>query len=93
MTLVTLAGLVDDVAGNEDSRGFQGHFAALLRGRLTTGMAKVLMVSGAPWRWRIWAGWPGLVEFGVLILAVNLFNQLDLRPGRALKSFCSWLPS
>jgi UDP-GlcNAc:undecaprenyl-phosphate GlcNAc-1-phosphate transferase len=88
LTLVTLAGLVDDVAGNEDSRGFRGHFAALLRGRLTTGMAKVLMVSGGALAVAdLGGGWPGLVEFGVLMLAVNLFNQLDLRPGRALKSF------
>lgn len=88
LTLVSLAGLVDDVAGNEDSRGFRGHFAALFRGQLTTGMAKVFIISGGALAVADWSqGWPGLVELGILVLAVNLFNQLDLRPGRALKSF------
>lgn len=88
LTLVSLAGLVDDAAGNHGSRGFRGHFAALFRGRLTTGMVKVLLISGGSLALISWPlVWISVVELGVLVLAVNLFNQLDLRPGRALKSF------
>ncbi len=87
LTLVSLAGLVDDAVGNKSSRGFRGHFAALFRGRLTTGMVKVVMVSGGALALADWlGGWAGIAEWGVLVLAVSLFNQLDLRPGRALKS-------
>src|SRR5690554_1020132 len=88
MTLVTLAGLVDDAVGNHRVRGFRGHFAALFRGELTSGMIKVFLVSGGA---LVLASqplnWQSPVKLGVLILAVNLFNQLDLRPGRALKAF------
>lgn len=88
LTVVSLAGLVDDIAGSSESRGFRGHFRALFHGQLTTGMLKVLIVSGAALavaNWRL--GWLAWVEIGVLVLSVNLFNQLDLRPGRALKCY------
>lgn len=38
-----LVGLLDDVAGSDDSRGFRGHLRALAGGRLTTGGAKLLV--------------------------------------------------
>lgn len=87
LTLVCLAGLVDDAFGNHESRGFRGHFGALFRGRLTTGMAKVLIVSLGAVLVSLPLSWQALLEAAVLILSVNLFNQLDLRPGRALKTF------
>lgn len=88
LTLVCLAGLVDDAAGNHENRGFRGHFSALLRGELTTGMAKVIIVTvGAAALAAVPLSGNALLKLGVLLLAVNLFNQLDLRPGRALKAF------
>lgn len=87
LTLVSLAGLLDDAAGSHSCRGFRGHIAALFQGRFTSGMAKVFIIGGgaivlsAPFRGQ------GLIKLGVLVLTVNLFNQLDLRPGRALKVF------
>ena len=36
-----LLGFIDDVLGGED-RGFRGHISALGRGRLTTGMLKLI---------------------------------------------------
>ncbi len=87
LTLVCLAGLVDDVFGDHESRGFRGHFRALFQGRLTTGMVKVLLVTLGALLISLPLNWLSLLEIGVLILAVNLFNQLDLRPGRALKAF------
>lgn len=87
LTLVCLAGLVDDAFGDHESRGFRGHFRALFQGRLTTGMAKVFLVTLGALLISLPLRWQSLLEIGVLILAVNLFNQLDLRPGRALKVF------
>jgi len=40
-------GLVDDALGSPDERGFGGHFSALAKGRLTTGMLKLLGISVA----------------------------------------------
>lgn len=86
-TLVVLAGLLDDAVGDHSSRGFRGHFRAFFQGSLTTGMVKVLLIAmGAlyvTWPWT----WFSPLDWLLLLLAVNFFNQLDLRPGRTLKVF------
>lgn len=87
LTSVCLAGLVDDVYGNQDYRGFRGHFRALFRGHLTTGLLKVLLVTQGAVLALLPFSWAALLQGWVLILSVNIFNQLDLRPGRALKAF------
>jgi UDP-GlcNAc:undecaprenyl-phosphate/decaprenyl-phosphate GlcNAc-1-phosphate transferase len=85
-------GLVDDVLGSEagQPRGWRGHFAALRAGRLSTGVVKAagalglaLLISADP---GIGAG-TYLLSVAVLVLATNLFNLVDLRPGRAGKLF------
>lgn len=71
-------------------RGWRGHAAAALRGELSTGALKAsgslglallamsyLHLSNLRW----------LLAAGVLVLATNVFNLLDLRPGRATKAF------
>jgi len=40
-------GVIDDSLGSADDRGFSGHLRALVRGRLTTGMLKLLGISAA----------------------------------------------
>jgi UDP-N-acetylmuramyl pentapeptide phosphotransferase/UDP-N-acetylglucosamine-1-phosphate transferase len=94
---VLALGLIDDafggaVAGAERPapRGLRGHGAALLRGELSTGALKAFGSVGlallamsslglSNGRW--------LLAAGVLVLATNVFNLLDLRPGRSAKSF------
>jgi UDP-GlcNAc:undecaprenyl-phosphate GlcNAc-1-phosphate transferase len=79
-----------DGRGGGVQRGWRGHGSALLRGELTTGALKAvgslglalfamsyLNVSDGRW----------LLAAGVLVLATNVFNLLDLRPGRAAKAF------
>jgi UDP-GlcNAc:undecaprenyl-phosphate GlcNAc-1-phosphate transferase len=85
-----LIGLLDDVLGSEGTRGFKGHMKEALRGRLTTGFLKALggfliaAAASAPFSRHIW----DLFLNGALIaLCANLFNLLDVRPGRALKVF------
>ncbi len=91
---VACLGLIDDTLGGARGeggtpRGWRGHGAAILRGELSTGMLKAtgslglaLLVASfdhmSTGRW--------LLAAGVLVLATNLFNLLDLRPGRSIKA-------
>ncbi len=98
---VIALGLVDDALGERagasgsgegraPARGWRGHGAALARGELSTGVLKAVgslglallatsMLGLSNGRW--------LLASGVLVLATNAFNLLDLRPGRAVKAF------
>jgi UDP-N-acetylmuramyl pentapeptide phosphotransferase/UDP-N-acetylglucosamine-1-phosphate transferase len=96
---VIALGLIDDTlaegASNGSSarpahRGWRGHGAAALRGELSTGTLKAVgslglalfamsYLSLSNWRW--------LLAAAVLVLATNVFNLLDLRPGRSTKAF------
>jgi UDP-GlcNAc:undecaprenyl-phosphate/decaprenyl-phosphate GlcNAc-1-phosphate transferase len=102
---VALLGLVDDTFGTRARdgraegmsrpsapRGLRGHGRALLRGELSTGAIKAggslglaLLVTGhagmSTGRW--------LLATAVLVLATNALNLLDLRPGRASKTFAA----
>jgi UDP-GlcNAc:undecaprenyl-phosphate/decaprenyl-phosphate GlcNAc-1-phosphate transferase len=86
---VALLGLIDDALGGA-SRGWRGHGAEVLRGGFSTGALKaggalalaLLVLSG-----RGWDAGRYLLAVAVVVLATNLFNLLDLRPGRAVKSF------
>jgi UDP-GlcNAc:undecaprenyl-phosphate GlcNAc-1-phosphate transferase len=99
-TGVLALGLIDDtlaprapLAGRDGGarlqRGWRGHGGALRRGELSTGVLKAagslglallamsyLDLSKARW----------LLAAGVLVLATNVFNLLDLRPGRSIKA-------
>ena len=89
---VAFLGLLDDLVGSEPSqpRGWRGHFGALGSGRLSTGVIKAvgtlglaLLIAADP---TTGAG-TYLLAAAVLVLATNVFNLLDLRPGRAGKAF------
>jgi UDP-N-acetylmuramyl pentapeptide phosphotransferase/UDP-N-acetylglucosamine-1-phosphate transferase len=89
---VVALGLLDDGFGSAagQPRGWRGHGGALLRGRLTTGGLKALGALGLALFATAGLGlsharW--LLAAGVLVLATNVFNLLDLRPGRSLKAF------
>jgi UDP-GlcNAc:undecaprenyl-phosphate GlcNAc-1-phosphate transferase len=95
---VLALGLVDDMlardtrgAGTRRVRGWRGHGAALARGELSTGAIKAFGSLGlALLATRVgFAGSNGrwLLATGVLVLTTNAFNLLDLRPGRAAKTF------
>jgi hypothetical protein len=89
---VAFLGFLDDSLGSGEvagaPRGWRGHARALRAGSLSTGAVKALgalalaayVVSG-----RGLESWRYLADVALLILATNLFNLLDLRPGRAEK--------
>ncbi len=90
---VAFLGFLDDSLGRGETtgapRGWRGHARALRAGSLSTGAVKALgalalaayVVSG-----RGLESWRYLADVVLLILATNLFNLLDLRPGRAEKA-------
>ncbi len=86
---VAFLGLVDDALGGEP-RGWRGHGRAARRGQLSTGALKAagslgLALYVADYLEPSTGRW--LVASGVIVLATNAFNLLDLRPGRATKVF------
>jgi UDP-GlcNAc:undecaprenyl-phosphate GlcNAc-1-phosphate transferase len=89
---IAFLGFLDDALGRGEAvaspRGWRGHWAALREGSLSTGAIKAIgalalaayVVSG-----RGLEDWRYLADVALLVLATNLFNLLDLRPGRAEK--------
>jgi hypothetical protein len=89
---IAFLGFLDDALGRGATaaapRGWRGHWTALRAGSLSTGAIKAIgalalaayVVSG-----RGLEDWRYLADVALLILATNLFNLLDLRPGRAEK--------
>lgn len=85
-----LLGLIDDVLGGSGDRGFTGHIRALWRGRLTTGLLKLVGGAGVA---LVVASAPGFItgkrviaDALLIALAANLVNLLDRAPGRAIKA-------
>jgi UDP-GlcNAc:undecaprenyl-phosphate/decaprenyl-phosphate GlcNAc-1-phosphate transferase len=89
---IAFLGFLDDALGQGEAtttpRGLRGHWAALREGSLSTGAIKAIgalalaayVVSG-----RGLEDWRYVADVALLVLATNLGNLLDLRPGRAEK--------
>ncbi len=85
---VAAAGLLDDLFGGTEDRGFRGHLGRLVRGRATTGLLKLVVgVAGGVVVALAIGGGVVRVAAGALLVAVatNLWNALDVRPGRSVK--------
>lgn len=95
-------GLVDDVFGTVEARGFRGHLRAMSRGRLTTGGLKLVGIGAtsavaalfasahsarAGSGDLVWLGATWVLATLAIGLTANLVNLTDLRPGRALKAY------
>lgn len=89
-SLVLGAGLVDDLTAT-GPRGIRAHLRSLAEGRVTSGIVKLVVIAGCsavavaavPAR-------TGIARVAGVVLvagAANLWNGLDVRPGRALKFF------
>jgi hypothetical protein len=99
---VALLGLLDDFVGSgvfgsqvagrgsqDPPRGWRGHFRAASGGGFSTGAVKAIGSLGLALFALSGQGRDTgeyLVGAGVLVLATNLFNLLDLRPGRSAKA-------
>jgi UDP-GlcNAc:undecaprenyl-phosphate/decaprenyl-phosphate GlcNAc-1-phosphate transferase len=86
---VAFLGLLDD-ALDAPARGWRGHGRALVRGELSTGALKAfgtLALAFAVLAQSAERGWSLVLSALLIAATTNLFNLLDLRPGRAAKSF------
>lgn len=87
-------GALDDLAGDGASKGLRGHLGAAARGRVTTGLVKVVGIGATGLVAAALADrhrddvrpLDTLVGGAVVAAAANMANLLDLRPGRALKA-------
>jgi UDP-N-acetylmuramyl pentapeptide phosphotransferase/UDP-N-acetylglucosamine-1-phosphate transferase len=89
--------LVDDTLASDRSagpgalqRGWRGHGAATLRGEPSTGALKAVGSLGLALFASSYLGLSNgrwLLAAVVVVLATNVFNLLDLRPGRSTKVF------
>ena len=91
---VALLGLLDDALGRgadaDTARGWRGHARAVLAGRFSTGAIKAVGALALAAYATSGLGREGLdyvADLALLLLATNLFNLLDLRPGRVEKVF------
>lgn len=82
-------GLIDDLLGSGEDRGFGGHLRALRSGRLTTGAMKLfgggvvaIVLTAAPGEV---SGRRLLADAALVALAANLGNLFDRAPGRTIK--------
>jgi hypothetical protein len=87
--VVFLSGLYDDSRPRR-TRGMRNQLAALRRGRITPGVVKLVAIGSASafTTWMLGAR-GGRFVLGAAVVAgcANLWNLLDVRPGRALKAF------
>jgi len=90
MLLIGMIGLIDDLIGEKDVKGFKGHIKSLIKGKLTTGGLKAVIGFGAAFLVSIVLsdGYLDIVlNTFVIAFFTNLVNLFDLRPGRANKAF------
>jgi len=117
--VVFVLGLIDDMYGTGDSKGFRGHLKALLKGKVTTGFVKLFGISLVSFLYALYphtydvfnsydgsgfkvfenalqlpAGLsdPKYIALALLVgaaiaLTSNFLNLMDLRPGRAVKTY------
>lgn len=85
--IVWVAGSLDDALGG-GTRGLAGHLKSLMRGRPTTGILKLAAGIGAGTAVALLLGGGAVrVAAAAILIAVstNVWNALDVVPGRALK--------
>lgn len=86
---VALLGLIDDLLAGRP-RGWRGHGKAVLGGGFSTGALKAVGSLGLALFVLSGEGYDNgqyILAVALLVLTTNLFNLLDLRPGRSAKGF------
>lgn len=89
--VIGATGFLDDICGDKNAQGLKGHFNALLKGDITTGIIKVVVITLSAiliiLKQNNFSFFADLIDIGIIVLMTNLLNLLDLRPGRSIKFF------
>lgn len=82
-----IIGFLDDIFGSGAYRGIRGHLTALRNGIITTGLIKLLVspMMAAVYAFVTYgpANWRSYLIIMMIAASSNVFNLLDLRPGRS----------
>lgn len=90
LVFMGMIGLLDDLIGNKDVKGFKGHISQIFKGQLSTGALKALtglLLS------IIFSQFVSenilmlIINILIIVLFTNSINLFDLRPGRGCKIF------
>ncbi|MFW5786725.1 MAG: hypothetical protein ACOCV3_00500 [Halanaerobiales bacterium] len=87
LMITASVGVIDDICGGRNEKGFKGHIKKLWKGKLSTGVMKAIAVTTSAIIVLLYLNNFKLTNVTIIIFSANLFNLLDLRPGRALKVF------
>ena len=90
LTLIGLVGLLDDLIGDKNVKGFKGHIKSFFKGGLTTGgiRAGIVFVISLFVSIIISKNITDIIANTLIIaLFTNFTNLFDLRPGRSIKVF------
>lgn len=83
----SIIGLLDDILGTSEYRGLRGHLRALRSGKITTGFVKLVASPMLAGMFAVSAygftSWMTYLSIITVAATSNLFNLLDLRPGRS----------
>jgi UDP-N-acetylmuramyl pentapeptide phosphotransferase/UDP-N-acetylglucosamine-1-phosphate transferase len=86
--VVFAVGLYDDFRPSRE-HGIRSHLGALVGGRLTSGIVKLVVIVAAALTWVLLQetfGVRALISAAVIAGCANLWNLLDVTPGRSLKA-------
>lgn len=91
LSMALLAGILDDFYRQDQENGFYGHFKSFIKeSKVTSGCLKAVLISFAALiiSFELSNNYLfNLIDFLLIVLGANFINLLDLRPGRAIKSF------
>lgn len=92
LTLIYMIGLLDDLLGTAEIKGLRANINALFSKRLSTGIIKAIFITLLScyiyyfFNEEYWT-----IKGIITALTANLFNLLDLRPGRCIKAIYPFL--
>jgi hypothetical protein len=93
LTVVFIAGWLDDAYGTPQAKGLRGHWNYMKRyKKMTSGLWKVLATMASAAGFVVYAQGIAVSSLFLVLLiglSTNVMNLFDLRPGRALKAFLS----
>lgn len=91
LSVLSLIGWLDDYFGENQIKGLRGHFLTLFRQRkITSGMLKavyglIISIFCSYFYQESLIHW--FISSSLVLFSIHFFNLLDVRPGRAIKSF------